>query len=109
MPKRPAAAKPEPVPVNVVCSLCGESWVLHQQDDNGEVTTLECIRLLKARATQIPCIVPQPYPVYPQRMWPYWTITSGTNLDNINCATQAGLVDQAYNTATPKILAASAA
>lgn len=45
MPKRP---KPEPVVVNTVCSLCGEPWGQHREED-GEVSTLECIRLLKAK------------------------------------------------------------
>lgn len=78
MPKRAASPTPEPVPVNVVCALCGEAWHLHAEND-GEVSTLECIRLLKLKA-QRPTYVPQPYPVYPIRPWyqPYWSISTGT-------------------------------
>lgn len=113
MPKRTAAAKPEPVPVNVVCSLCGEPWSLHCADANGEVTTLECIKLLKAAKNRIgPTYIPQPYPVYPR--YPGWwqttpipqvtwttTTTGGNEANDYRCTINAAN--------TPKILAASTA
>lgn len=81
MPKR-SAPTPEPVPVNVVCSLCGEAWSLHAEID-GEVSTLECIRLLKAKARANlpprPMYPTYPNPVFPHYGQPYWvTYTSGT-------------------------------
>ena len=96
-------ATPEPVPVNVVCSLCGESWHLHNEVD-GEVTTLECIRLLRARAPQIiwrdrwnpitwPYTITQPYTS------PYYTTASGTvTSSGIKCSNE-----------TPRVLTANAA
>jgi hypothetical protein len=71
MAKRTTDARPAPVPVNVVCSLCGEAWGLHREE-NGEVSTLECIRLLKAKS-QRPTYIPQPYPAFPRYpAYPYW-------------------------------------
>lgn len=68
---------PEPVSINVVCSLCGEPWNQHQEVD-GEVTTLECIRLLKAKP---PVYVPQYqwwYQTWPTKPpWPIFTISAG--------------------------------
>lgn len=110
MPKRSSVVRPEPVPVNVVCSLCGEAWVLHQETD-GEVSTLECIRLLKAKANRIgPAYLP--YPVYPRPIYPtlpYWQINT--------CQTTGGNIGrQAYTTTynaceqrTPTVALASAA
>ena len=42
--------KPQPVVVSTVCSLCGEDWAEH----GDEPTTLDCIRLLKARPIGTP-------------------------------------------------------
>ena len=71
--------RPEPIPMNVVCSLCGEPWVLHASVD-GEVSTLECIRLLKAKSPTIRWY-PQPYPVYPAPPLPFrptWISAAGS-------------------------------
>jgi hypothetical protein len=40
---------PEPVIVKTICSLCDEPWELH----GDKPTTLDCIRLLKARPTTV--------------------------------------------------------
>jgi hypothetical protein len=75
MPKS-SELKPEPVIVKTICSLCDEPWELH--GDNP--TTLDCIRLLKARPTtviqQAPTIYPWPttinvpyQPLQPLRPW----------------------------------------
>lgn len=76
------SVRPEPVPTNVVCSLCGEAWSLHREDERGDVTTLECIRILKAKKPQY-VWRPQPvFPAYPAQPWysSFPTITtSGTS------------------------------
>jgi hypothetical protein len=59
-------AKPEPVPVTTICSVCGLSWHDHGKDP----TTDDCIRLLKAELAKKLQTVPVPYP-YPVRPW-YW-------------------------------------
>lgn len=110
--KKTRQSVPQPVPASVVCSLCGESWALHAADDNGEVTTLECIRLLKAKACR-PTYVPQPHPVYPARPWYWYTgiqapCTSGGNINSSPIG--AYTINAAETTtATPKVLNASAA
>lgn len=87
MPKK--TPKPAPVPQFIVCSLCGEPWTNHKQDENGEVTTLECIRLLKAqRYTTTITIQPQPW-VYPQPrpyqpFYPVWYGTQTTGITTTN-------------------------
>lgn len=65
--------KPEPIVVTTICSLCGELW-----DAHGEApSTLDCIRLLRAKADAHQTVIyrwyPQNYPVYPQpyRVYPY--------------------------------------
>lgn len=97
--------KPTPVPTNIICSICDEPWGLHQEV-NGEVSTLECIRLLKAkRWTPTITVNPRPwvYPVYPT--WPYTTtITCGVGQ---NVSTSAA--HTVTNSATPAIAMASAA
>lgn len=56
-----SAPQPQPVPQFIVCSLCGEPWAGHGDDP----TTLDCIRLLKAK-------------VRPSWQWqPNWTYTLG--------------------------------
>lgn len=61
MPKK--QLKPEPVPVETVCSVCKLDW-----DRHGDNPTLEiCIELLKADLAVKP---PKQY-VYPERWWPY--------------------------------------
>jgi hypothetical protein len=108
MPKK--SATPKPVPTSVVCSLCGEPWAYHQADKGGEVSTLECIRLLKAKVVYhpVPYVQPVPYPVQPWQPWrtyPYWGLG---NINTITCSDTTGT--QTVNTATsPKVLMASAA
>lgn len=96
MGKAKSAPTPEPVVVNTVCSLCGEGWGLHQAVD-GEVTTLECIRLLRARVPNItisnPVVLPYRYPTYQ----PYWSTFGLTSVTNTG------------GTATPKVLTATVA
>lgn len=53
--------KPEPISINIVCSLCGEGWSGHGADP----TTLDCIRLLKAKVRTQPYV----YPVHPNGWW----------------------------------------
>jgi hypothetical protein len=69
--KKTAKAKPEAVPVNTICSVCGLPWHDHGEDP----TTDDCIRLLKAELARRPLTVPVPHPypvpVYPKRPW-YW-------------------------------------
>lgn len=52
-PKKPTATgrpkKPKPIPVEMICDLCGGSWKAHGENP----TTDDCIRLLKARAFPI--------------------------------------------------------
>lgn len=99
------APKPEPIPVNVVCSLCGEAWASHQATD-GEVTTLECIRLLKAARNRVgPVVIPRPYPVYPS--YPWITYTQGGSIGQ-TVTTTTGVTFNAAST-RPKVLTASAA
>lgn len=50
--------KPQPVIVNTICSLCGEPWEQH----GDKPTTLDCIRLLKAKVPVAPIVI-QPYPL----------------------------------------------
>lgn len=94
MPKR-RDPKPEPQPTNVVCSLCGEAWSRHQEVD-GEVTTLECIRLLRAKTPTPLVIYRDRYPWYPQN--PQWTYTSGGITSTAGSTTT-------YN--TPSVVSAS--
>lgn len=106
--KKSTNARPEPVPVNVVCSLCGEAWALHCEVD-GEITTLECIRLLKAARGRIASPWVQPYPVYPQPYTPYrvwWQSTTSVSSGNINSG--GGQTSNAVQvqTRTPKVVAA---
>ena len=88
--------KPEPQPLNIVCSNCGLDWNRH-----GDKPTVEkCIELLKGdlareKARTAPRPYPQPYPVpypypqpipyrpyvpnpYPWRQPPYWASPSQT-------------------------------
>lgn len=62
--------KPEPVAVNIVCSLCELPWSQHGDDP----TTLDCIRLLKQRNLYTP--FPRPY-------WYTSTIHTGINTNRI--------------------------
>lgn len=87
----PAKKKPspQPIPTFVVCSLCGEPWASHEEVD-GEVSTLECIRLLKAKrysATIIGSgqIVQRPW-VQPYNPWPYTVTYTSDSAGNINQA-----------------------
>ena len=107
--------KPEPVPVNVVCSLCGEAWASHREE-NGEVSTLECIRLLKAKVPT-PVVVwrdrwyptyPQPtYPTYPT--YPTWIGGTGTISPNTTTHYTINSANEQTTATTPRVLTASAA
>jgi hypothetical protein len=105
--------KPEPISLNIVCSICDEPWHLHKEV-NGEVSTLECIRLLKAkRYTYSPTIVQQPYgvPIQPViRPWynpPYWQTITVSSTDSNQAA--SSLTTTNYSTMTPTVALASAA
>ncbi len=101
-------AKPEPVSLNIVCSICDESWHLHKEI-NGEVSTLECVRLLKLkRYTPTITIQPRPYvapwyPILPQ-IYPTWHSTTVTNI--VGVASGPGYEITNY---TPTVVSASAA
>lgn len=69
---------------------------MHNEID-GEVTTLECIRLLKAKPHPPTIVYPQP--IYPRPYQPYW-VTQGSS---IQCASQ---MTSYVN--TPRVLNASA-
>jgi hypothetical protein len=74
--------KPAPVPTLVVCSICGEDWSAHQEVD-GEVSTLECVRLLKAKVAARPAIWRQTYP--------YWYTPTITYVGNVSqCSLTTG-------------------
>jgi hypothetical protein len=62
--------RPEPVPQNVVCSVCGMQW--HQHGDNPGLMT--CIRLLKAELARRPAT----WTTNPIVMHPITTTTSGS-------------------------------
>jgi hypothetical protein len=69
--------KPEPVAKNVVCSLCDEPWSDHKPDSKGNVSTLECIRLLKRRPK---------WNWHGPTTWPYQWTSTGTGIDT-TCGT----------------------
>lgn len=107
------APKPEPVSLNIVCSICDEPWHLHKEI-NGEVSTLECVRLLKAkRYTPTITVLPRPYvqpyvPYYPT--YPvYGTITVSSSTGQGGNTTSAYSTLTTTNTATPTVALASAA
>lgn len=113
--KKTPKPKPEPVSLNIVCSICDEPWHLHVAV-NGEVSTLECVRLLKAKRWT-PTITIQPRP-YVQPFWPYqppfystWYSTTTSSLGNQCQSAQTVAINSitATNYATPTIAMASAA
>lgn len=58
--------KPQPVTVDVRCSLCDLEWAKH----GDEPTTADCIRLLRAELRVRPTTIPWPVPyVAPYRVW----------------------------------------
>ena len=106
--RKKVPAKPEAVPVNTICSVCGLPWTDHGNDP----TTDDCIRLLKAELAKRVQVIPQPYPVpypVPRRPW-YWeewysrpkyppyTITCGGE------PKEASYGGKTYNECTPKLL-----
>lgn len=106
--RKKVPAKPEAVPVNTICSVCGLPWSDHGRDPN----TDDCIRLLKAelakRVQYVPVQVPVPYVPRPTRPW-YWedwysrphyppTITCGGE------PKEASYGGSKYNECTPKLL-----
>jgi hypothetical protein len=83
MATRKQPKKPEAVPVNTVCSVCGVDWKRHGVNP----TTDDCIRLLKedieilkrdlsherVKSPYVPVPVPyRPEPSWPYRQEPYW-------------------------------------
>lgn len=65
----PKNAKPAPVAVTTVCSLCGLDWQQHGAD----ATTEDCIRLLKLELARRPTVINVPYVYGPYVYGPYWT------------------------------------
>lgn len=51
---------PEPVPKDLICSICDQPWSLHPDD----ATVLDCVKLLKAK-------IPITLPTYPYVQWSY--------------------------------------
>lgn len=82
--------KPEPVPVNTVCSLCGEAWSLHVET-GGEVLPTECIRLLKAKVS--------PFRIWSQQ--PQWTPAVSPWLITTGGASTS---QTSYTTPTPRAI-----
>lgn len=83
-------AKPTPVVVTEVCSMCGLDWQRH----GDKPTTEDCIRLLKAELASRPVAVPftvRPWWDYPQVTWTsptttvYSTKTHTPALPEITC------------------------
>jgi hypothetical protein len=119
MGKKASTPSPKPIPINVVCDLCNEPWHLHQADETGDVTTLECIRLLKLKAVPqyrgpvvIDRPVPYPYPVYPNIPWPHRWYGSGTyciSSGNTNQAQYDGAHTINAASTSPKVLMAASA
>jgi hypothetical protein len=96
--------KPKPVVVTTICSICGENWAQHQEVD-GEVSTLECVRLLKAKIASRPVTITYPTYVYPT--WWQTTPTVWHSSGNINSTTVK--TDFATCQNTPTVAVASAA
>jgi hypothetical protein len=44
-------ASPQPIPIKIVCSLCGEPWEEHPEN----ATALDCIEILKAKKASHHC------------------------------------------------------
>lgn len=65
--------KPKPIPVSLVCSLCGESWDLHPDDP----TALDCIAILRAKPHTTVCGHTHYWPWY-QGTYTTPTITTPT-------------------------------
>lgn len=95
--------KPAPVVTQTICSICGEDWAQHQEVD-GEVSTLECVRLLKAQLATRPTITimpptivrpyisapyVQPYSPWPTQIWCSSLDTFNTNTPTIVTASSA--------------------
>lgn len=69
---------PQPVAKRVECSLCGLDWDKHVKDGAGDVSPLECVRLLKAElATRPTYRGPIPRETPPWR-GPYWDYSRPT-------------------------------
>lgn len=116
MAARKRSPKPAPVVVTTVCSICGEDWLQHQEVD-GEVSTLECVRLLKAKLAAQPTVIFQrtyptvittpyaPAPIITTPWTPTWTC-GGSLVDNGSSATY---VQNTNDSCTPTVALASAA
>lgn len=106
MAARKRTPKPAPVVVTTICSICGENWSMHQEVD-GEVSTLECVRLLKAKLAARPYFT---YPSYYSTPWQWsttHTILCGDTSYVGNLSTTQYV--QNTNSATPAVAIASAA
>lgn len=105
------APKPEPVSTDIICSICDEPWGLHQEV-NGEVSTLECIRLLKAKRQTPTIVYRQPAWYYQTPTWPYTTTITcqSAGSSGLQSAHTVGINTlTTTNTATPTVAMASAA
>jgi hypothetical protein len=94
-------AKPKPVIVERVCSLCGEDWDAHGDNPTAE----DCVKLLKAKLALQPVMVrervyPHTVPIYPSPNW--WQSTP-----TITCT--SGTTTNGYETFTPRNVEVSAA
>lgn len=58
--------KPKPMPITIVCTLCGEPWELHPEDP----TALDCIAILRAKPTTTVCT--HTHYCWHQQNWPWW-------------------------------------
>lgn len=103
----PKQARPAPVVVTTVCSMCGLDWQRHGSDP----TTEDCIRLLKMELAHRPVTITLPVPyaqpvVYPTpvRPWPTgptWT----SNPPAITCDTATASIPRLSSTTCSAVAA----
>ena len=111
--RKKTPAKPEPVAVTTICSVCGLPWLNHGKDP----TTEDCIRLLKDELASRPITVPQPYPVPVRPYLPWYWEEWHTKLrpygpQKIWCASgeqsetsqESPSLGQSFNERTPRLL-----
>lgn len=105
MATRKRVKKPAPVVIATICSVCGEDWGQHEAID-GEVSTLECVRLLKAKIARTPVYAPTYIQPYTPWRWNPVTVTYTTG----NTSSWIGNTStMTYNSATPVVATAKAA